>query len=265
MNCRNFLSLALLLIVSLKILEQEDGVIFPLPNTFGVPAAKKAIKAHGFYIVSSMEVDNTALNNAYEIVKTMLDKIKENKVDFLIDMISKKSCVILLGINEDQSKYWTGSSGRRSATSQPDENGKVTSITAEETLVLMNNVAVDARTLCHEFSHLLQMCLMTYNKLEYDETVAIYQAERINHPEFYHPYDIQNEWEFWAGNSTRFWNINLNNLNVLNAGVLTQRETLQQYSNAIYQIYNELYAQSSFPALSTSPTGTSIPAGVRKN
>ncbi len=221
---------------------KEPPTVFALPSDFPRPPAKKALLACGVYVVGSSAVADAALIRAQQILQVELLKLCTDIPTASSKFTSSKSRIVILGKNEDQSLYWAGNSGRRSWCAWPDANGMIETVTLEEELTSGQRYLL--MTTVHEMGHFTQFALSLWNKPLYDRSVGAFQNCT---KAYYNDYDLQNDAEFFAGDTLRWFDLNPSDLAVPDAGTLTQREQLKKYSPAMYQIMSEVFVTTTIP------------------
>jgi hypothetical protein len=216
--------------------------VFALPSNFPRPPATKALLACGVYVVASSAVADAALIRAQEILQLELLKLCTDIPTASSKFTSSKSRIVILGKNEDQSIYWAGKSGRRSWCAWPDANGMIETTTLEEELT--SGQRYQLMTTVHEMGHFTQFALYLWNKPLYDRSVGAFENCTKS---YYNDYDLQNDSEFFAGDTLRWFDLNPSDLAVSDAGTLTQRAQLQKYSSTMYQIMSEVFVTTAIP------------------
>jgi hypothetical protein len=221
---------------------QEAPTIFAWTSSWGLPHATKAVLACGVYIIGSSAVVDAALLRAQQIVQVELRKIADAMPDVPGKLTASHSRLVILGAKEDQSIYWSGASGRRSFCSWPDNNKMIEATTLEEELT--SNQRYLLMTTVHEMGHFTQFILYLYNKPLYDRSVTAFNNCTKS---LYNDYDLQNAQEFFAGDALRWFDLNPSDLAVSDASSLSQRDQLQKYDSAMYQIMSESYVTTAIP------------------
>ena len=221
---------------------QEPATIFPLPASFGVPHATKALLACGVYVIGAAVVADAALLRAQQILQVELRKVSDDIPGVAAKLTTSKSRIVILGKNEDQSIYWPSASGRRSFCSWPDQNGMIEYTTLEEELTSSQRSLL--MTTVHETGHFTQFVLYLYNKPLYDRSVTAFNNCTKS---LYNDYDLQNAQEFFAGDTLRWYDLNPSDLAVSDANTLSQRDQLKKYSATMYQIMSEVFYPAAIP------------------
>lgn len=221
---------------------KEPPTVFALPSDFPRPPAKKALLACGVYVVGSSAVADAALIRAQQILQVELLKLCTDIPTASSKFTSSKSRLVILGKNEDQSLYWSGQSGRRSWCAWPDANGMIETTTLEEELT--SGQRYQLMTTVHEMGHFTQFALSLWNKPLYQRSIAAFQNCT---KAYYNAYDLQNDAEFFAGDTLRWFDLNPSDLAVSDAGTLTQRAQLQKYSSTMHQIMSEVFVPTAIP------------------
>jgi hypothetical protein len=99
-------------------------------------------------------------------------------------------------------------------------------------------------TTVHEMGHFTQFILNLYDKPLYDRSVTAFNNCKKS---LYNDYDLQNAQEFFAGDALRWFDLNPSDLAVSDASSLSQRDQLQKYDSAMYQIMSESYVTTAIP------------------
>lgn len=221
---------------------QEPATIFPLPTSFGVPHATKALLACGVYVIGAAVVADAALLRAQQILQVALRKVSDDIPGVAAKLTASKSRMVILGKNEDQRVYWPDASGRRSFCSWPDRNGMIEDTTLEEELT--SGQRSQLMTTVHETGHFTQFVLYLYNKSLYDRSVTAFNNCTKS---LYNSYDLQDAQEFFAGDTLRWYDLNPSDLAVPNANTLSQRDQLKNHSATMYQIMSEAFYPAAIP------------------
>ena len=221
----------------------ESATVFRLPADFGaVPHATKGAMACGVWVITNDVVADAAVLRAQQVIQVELLKVSEDMPDVPGKLTASKSRIVIVGKNEDQSAYWPNQSGRRSWCAWPDRKGMIETTTLEEELT--SGVRSTLMTTVHEMGHFTQFVLYLYKKDLYDQSV---QAFQTCNQALYNSYDLQNDAEFFAGDTLRWFDLNPSDLAVSDANSLTQRAQLEKYSNVMYTIMSKVYTTTAIP------------------
>ncbi len=232
--------------VSILIDEDRSGcIVQKIPNEYSFdPFYEKYCDADGIPIISSGEVDDLALQQAYYIVKSMLLAIP----DIRQELISKGVYFGIIGKNEQQtslpeyahldSEYWD----QRARGLGGALDLKITSSAEENLLCLREDRYYGESIAVHEFAH-------TISVLGFGED---FERLLLEFTEIYESATEQGLWEntyagsniqeYWAEGVQTYFNTNIQS--VLGDGVhnrVNTREELAEYDPALYDFISNIF------------------------
>ncbi len=216
---------------------------------------KKAVMIHGIPICSTNAVPDQALINGYNILEPYLRKISVEKPEIIQKMNQNRVYVIVIGLNETNAQHPSWAGYNDPSWPRRGGGGLNTTVLEEDLIVPSNDTwRQNFCGLVHEFTHTMlsyglgdanhQGADMTY----YNRILAAYNSAISKNLYTESSYDRSNYHEYFCGQVGRWFNGNPTDLNVPNAANLTDRQQLEIYDPAVYQICSELYGPYSLPA-----------------
>jgi hypothetical protein len=226
--------------------ENRSGcIVKAIPDELGFgPFYKKFCNAGGIPIISSGEVGDLALQQAYYILMNMLAPIPEVN----LELVSNGAYFAVIGRDEQQttlpeyahmdSVYWDKRArGLGGSIGMP-----ITSAAEEDLLCLRNDRYFGESIAVHEFAHTISLMGLgeRFDPL-FSEFAAIYDAALMEGlwEDTYAGSNIQ---EYWAeGVQTYF---NANNQSILGDGVhnhVNTREELAEYDPALFKFISDFF------------------------
>jgi len=230
------------------------GPVVTTPPSWIHSFYKKCVMIHGIPICSTNAVPDAALIKAYYVLDAQLKKIVTDKPDVLQQMLNNRVYVIIVGLNETNSMHPSWAGYNDPSWPRRGGGGNPTTVLEEDCIVPPNDTwRQNFCGLVHEFAH----TLLTYgigdagrpgaDPATYNAIVAAYNAAKAAGKYQESSYDMNNYHEYFTGQSCRWFNANPTNLNVPNASSKTDRQQLQEYDPAIYNILASLYGDYPLP------------------
>jgi hypothetical protein len=232
--------------VSFLVDEDRSGcVVQNIPEEYTFDSFyEKYCSADGIPIISSGEVDDLALQQAYYIVKNMLVAVPEIRQE----LISKGVYFGVIGKNERQtslpeyahldSEYWD----QRARGIGGALDLQITSSAEENLLCLRKDRYFGESIAVHEFAHTISVLGFgdEFDTLLYEFT-EIYETA-IEKGLWKNTYAGSNLQEYWAEGVQSYFNANIQS--VLGDGVhnhVNTREELAEYDPALYEFISEIF------------------------
>jgi len=225
--------------------EDRDAcvVTFPPEEYRFDPFYKKYCNGGGIPIISSGEVDNRALQQAYYVITNLLAPIPEIKKE----LVDRGAYFAIMGTKEFQttlpeyahmdSTYWD----QRARGLGADRWNPVTSGAEENLLCLRADRYYGESIAVHEFAHTIHLLGLSRVIRGFDASlVALYQSA-TERGLWHNTYAGTNYKEYWAEGVQSYFNTNLQALptNGVHNHVNT-REELAEYDPQLYQFIDEI-------------------------
>lgn len=219
----------------------------------------KHIMVYGIPVLSTDDVEDWVLFRAYDVLEVYLRKIYYEYPEIINSLIKNKANVIVIGLNEYNIEHpdWTAYEQAMGEAGKTERRGGG----ALETTVLVDDLGIkdpnnwfsDFCGLIHEFTH----TMLGYGIGDADHAgarpdifedinaayEAAYREYRKNGKYEESSYDMNNYHEYFAGQVGRWFNANGTNLKVKGATKKTEREQLEAYDPAIYEICEMLFGE----------------------
>jgi hypothetical protein len=205
---------------------------------------EKYCDAYGIPIISSGEVENRALQQAYYIINNMLAPVPEVRQQ----LVSRGYYVAVIGLTEElttlpeyrhmDSVYWNW----RAKALGGSKRVKITSAAEENMLCFRRDRYYLENILIHEFAHTIHLAGLgsDYNKFN-RELKSLYQSA-LDEGLWELTYAADNHLEYWAEGVQSYFNTNLesNPANGVHNQVNT-REELAEYDPALYAFIADFF------------------------
>lgn len=216
---------------------------------------KKAVMIHGIPICSTNAVPDQALINGYNILEPYLRKISVEKPEIIQKMNQNGVYVIVIGLNETNAQHPSWAGYNDPSWPRRGGGGLDTTVLEEDLIVPSNDTwRQNFCGLVHEFTH----TMLSYglgdadhqgaDRTYYNRILAAYNSAISKNLYTESSYDRSNYHEYFCGQVGRWFDGNPTDLNVPNAANLTDRQQLEIYDPAVYQICSELFGPYNLPA-----------------
>ena len=200
----------------------------------------------GISIISSEEVDDLALQQAYYIINNLLGPIPEVRQQ----LVSRGYYVAIIGRNEEQttlpeyrhmdSDYWD----MRARGLGGDRGTKITSCGEENLFCLgrWKDRYHGESILVHEFAHTIHLAGLGSNYKDFNEGVQDLYYKAYGEDLWENTYASTNHLEYWAEGVQGYFNTNLsaNPADGLHNKINT-REELAEYDPALYELIADFF------------------------
>ncbi|MBT3314303.1 MAG: hypothetical protein HN390_06790 [Anaerolineae bacterium] len=230
---------------SLKEIDRNGCIISDIPDELSFdPFYKKYCNADGIPVISSEEVDDLALQQAYYILMNMLVAVP----DIHQELVSKGIYFGVIGKNERltsipeyahmDSDYWD----QRARGLGGGTESSITTSAEENLLCLENDRYYGENIAIHEFAHTISILGLGSNfdslLLEFTEIYETALEEGL----WENTYAGSNMQEYWAEGVQSYFNANIQS--VLGDGVhnhVNTREELAEYDPVLYDFISDIF------------------------
>lgn len=219
----------------------------------------KYVMVYGIPVLSTDDVEDWVLFRAYDVLEIYLRKIYYEYPEIISSLIKNKANVIVIGLNEYNIEHpdWTAYEQAMGEAGKTERRGGG----ALETTVLVDDLGIqdpnnwfsDFCGLIHEFTHTMLGYGIgdadhsgarpdIFEKIN-DAYEAAYKEYKTSGKYQESSYDMNNYHEYFAGQVGRWFNANGTDLKVKGATRKTEREQLEAYDPAIYEICEMLFGE----------------------
>jgi alpha-glucosidase len=204
----------------------------------------KHCDALGIPIISSEEVEDRALQQAYYIINNMLAPIP----DVRQQLVSRGYYVAIIGLTEQltdlpeyrhmNSVYWN----QRAKALGGSKKIKITSAAEENMVCFRRDRYYQENILIHEFAHTIHLAGLGEDYNIFDQELLNLYRSALDQGLWENTYAAENHQEYWAEGLQTYFNANIG----INPGdgvhnTINTRDELKKYDLDLYKFINDFY------------------------